>query len=240
MNTKHNIGNIYKTNRDGDVILLNKVGKVATVRFINTGYERDVDIQNLVAGKCRDYTITERKYTTKEYPNVLMSSNNTGDFILLEKDGKDCVVQFVETGYTTKANWENLKNGKIRDPYFKSCYGCGYQGEYDKKYYTKQADQLWRNMLKRCYSEKDPRGYFGKGVTVDERWLCFANFQEDLPQLENFELWVNAHKNSTEKYNLDKDYLVEGNKVYSREVCMFLPESFNKSLGSKNRHKSGK
>lgn len=230
---KHEIGNIYKTNTDGDVILLDKKGRIAKIRFINTGYEREVNIDNLVAGKARDYTIVDRSRLQTEYPNTLMQSNNYGDFILLEKKGSQCVIQFVETGYTTNALWENLKNGKIRDPYKKSNYGVGYIGEYKITHYTEQAKQLWKNMLKRCYSTKDDRGYFGR-VTVDDRWLCFANFLTDLPSLENFDLWLEGYKESNIKYNLDKDFKIAGNKVYSREACMFLDESFNKSYTSRN------
>lgn len=235
MRKKHEIGNIYPTKCDGDVVLLAKQGKIATVRFVDTGYEREVNIDNLVAGKCRDYTITDRTRTETTYPYELMSSNNYGDFILLEKNGKSCVVQFIETGHTMTALWENIKLGKIQDPYFPSAYGVGYSGEYKRPRYWKQAMQLWRNMLKRCYSTCDKKGYYGKGVTVCFRWLCFANFLEDISSLENFELWLEGQNDGRTKYNLDKDYKFPGNKVYSKETCMFLTESFNKSLGGKNK-----
>lgn len=231
MKHTYEIGTKFSTNRDGEVVLLSMKGSVATVRFVNTGYEREVNISNLVKGKCKDYTIACRKYTEAIYPYELMSSNNYGDFILIEKDGKNCVVQFITTGHTMKCLWENIKNGKIQDPYYASAYGIGYLGEYSKPFYWKQAHQLWRNMLKRCYSENDPKGYFGKGVTVCNRWLCFANFVEDIAKLENFDLWVEAYKGNAIKYNLDKDFLYKGNKVYSPETCMFLDESTNKRLG---------
>lgn len=231
---KHVIGNIYPTNRDGNVELISKKGKVATIKFLNTGFVREVGMGNLMAGKAMDYTVTEREYTEVEYPNTLMSSNNYGSFILLEKKGKDCIVQFVETGYTVKALWENIKLGKIADPYKKNNYG-GWQGEFEKTSYWKQADQLWRNMMKRCYSTKDEKGYLGKDVTVDDRWLCFANFLEDLPKLENFDLWLEGQNADSTKYNLDKDFKIDGNKVYSREACMFLTEAFNKSYTIRNR-----
>lgn len=232
---KHFVGNIYPTNCDGDVVILENDGKSAKVKFLNTGFETQVLVTNLMVGKCRDYTITNRVYTDKEYPNVVMQSNNSGSFNLLEKQGSKCLVQFIGTGYTTTCLWENIKLGKIKDPYFKSCYSVGYTGEFEKTSYWKQAKQLWRNMLKRCYCEKDTRGYYSKGVSVDDRWLCFANFLEDLPKLENFELWLQAFDGNIEKYNLDKDYLIKGNKIYSRGACMFLPESLNKSLGSRNK-----
>ena len=231
---KHNIGNIYKTNLDGDVELIQKVNsRVVRVRFLNTGFEREVNLANLVAGKCRDYTVTSRRYTEIKYPNTIHSSNSCGDFIMLEKDVHQCKIQFIQTGYTTSALYVNVIVGKIKDPYYPSTHGIGYLGEFKKPSYYKQASQLWRNMMKRCYSEVDKKGYYGKGVSVDSRWLCFANFLEDLPKLENFELWLNGQHTNADKYNLDKDFLCPGNKIYSREVCMFLPDSLNKGLTSR-------
>lgn len=232
--SKHIVGNIYQTNVDGCVELLERNGKSARVRFLDTGYETNVLLSNLVAGKCRDYSITNRTYTKKEYPNTIHSSNGSGDFILLEKQGKKCVIKFVTTGFVTSALWDNLKVGKVKDPYFKSCYGVGHLGEFKKVAYWKQAKQLWRNMLRRCYNEKGVSSYTKKGVTVDDRWLCFADFLEDLPKLDNFEFWLSAHNGKTEKYDLDKDYRIKGNTVYSRDACMFLPQSVNRSIWSEN------
>lgn len=232
--SKHIVGNIYQTNVDGCVELLERNGKSARVRFLDTGYETNVLLSNLVAGKCRDYSITNRTYTKKEYPNTIHSSNGSGDFILLEKQGKKCVIKFVTTGFVTTALWDNLKVGKVKDPYFKSCYGVGHLGEFKKVAYWKQAKQLWRNMLRRCYNEKGVSSYTKKGVTVDDRWLCFADFLEDLPKLDNFEFWLSAHNGKTEKYDLDKDYRIKGNTVYSRDACMFLPQSVNRSIWSEN------
>lgn len=232
--SKHIVGNIYQTNLDGCVELLERNGKSARVRFLDTGYETNVLLSNLVVGKCRDYSITNRTYTKKEYPNTLHSSNGSGDFILLEKQGKKCVIKFVTTGFVTTALWDNLKVGKVKDPYFKSCYGVGHLGEFKKVAYWKQAKQLWRNMLRRCYNEKGVSSYTKKGVTVDDRWLCFADFLEDLPKLDNFEFWLSAHNGKTEKYDLDKDYRIKGNTVYSRDACMFLPQSVNRSIWSEN------
>ena len=79
---KHFVGNIYQTNLDGDVELLKREGKYATVRFLNTGFVTSVLLSNLVAGKCRDYSITKRTYRVKEYPNTIHHSNGSGDFIV--------------------------------------------------------------------------------------------------------------------------------------------------------------
>lgn len=164
----------------------------------------------------------------------MLISNSGKSFYILSREGKACVIQFVETGYTRTANIDNVKAGKVRDMYATSVYGVGYYGEFKKVPYWKQAKQLWQNMLKRCYCEADKRGYYGKGVTVDPRWHCFANFLEDISKLKNFNFWLQGQNGSAEKYNLDKDLLVPGCKVYSKTTCQFITESENKAFGGKN------
>lgn len=227
----------YESNCYGTVEILEDQGKHAIVKFLNTGYEKKVHWANIPAGKMKDDSV---KYTPPKIDLMEEGTNNAGeDFIIMWKQGKTCVVQFKETGSSREALIDNVRAGKVRDKYARSCYGRGYQGEVPNVPYKKQANQLWRNMLKRCYCEKDTRGYYGKGVSVDERWLCFANFVEDLPKLKNFDKWLNGHKEGQPKFNLDKDLKVEGNKVYSREMCDFVSEYENKSAGGINRQKLG-
>jgi hypothetical protein len=225
------IGEIFKTNCYGDVEVIEKEGYVLTVKFLNTGYVRKALVHNVKNGKVKDPTV--------EYvqPTHILSerhqSNTTGWFTILQRTGKQCVIQFDETGYTTTVNIDNARAGKVKDPYYKTIYGVGFLGEFDKRDfpYWKQAKQLWRNMMKRCYCEKDNGTYAQRGVTVDTRWHCFANFLEDIAQLENFHMWLKGHTAGT-KYNLDKDLKVDGNKVYSKELCMFVTDSDNKSAAA--------
>lgn len=164
-------------------------------------------------------------------------TNNSGQSgRILAVKLKTAIVQFDETGYTRKANIDNVRVGKVKDYYAKQRYGVGFLGEIpNKPAYYKQALQLWSNMLKRCYSHKDTRGYVWKGTTVDARWHCFANFLNDLPRLENFDLWIKGQISGKEKYNLDKDFKFPDNNVYSREACMFVTDFENKSAGGVNR-----
>lgn len=74
----------------------------------------------------------------------------------------------------------------------------------------------WRCMLERCYDEKKlivcPT-YIGCSVCDD--WLVASNFKDFYD------------KNYIKGYQLDKDILVDGNKVYSPETCRFIPRSLN-------------
>ena len=144
------------------------------------------------------------------------------------------LIQFEATGYTKEVYTSNASKGKVKDPYTASFCGVGYDGVFNKTPYWKQAKRLWCNMLKRCYDPNYDSGYWGRGITVDSRWLCFSNFLEDLPALGNFDDWLAGFEAGNLKYNLDKDLQVDGNKVYSKECCSFILESVNKAAGARN------
>ena len=123
-------------------------------------------------------------------------------------------------------NLGNLQKGTVKNPFLKTAYGVGYfgQGKFNGaketiKYYT-----CWKAMLQRCYDlkyqEKQPTY---KGCTVDERWHNFQVFAE----------WY--ENNYKEGFALDKDFLVKGNKVYSPEMCRFLPREINGILSKKDK-----
>lgn len=169
--------------------------------------------------------------------------NNSGqEFTVLEEYKKPYgkriftmwLIQFTESGYTREVYKSNAEKGKAKDPYAVSVMGVGYEGEFEKTFYHTQARRLWSNMIKRCYDPNYSAGYYGKGYTVDGRWLCFANFVKDLPELDNFNLWLAGGYDGNPKYNLDKDLKVAGNKVYSKKCCSFVPEGENKAAGARN------
>jgi hypothetical protein len=80
----------------------------------------------------------------------------------------------------------------------------------------------WRRMLRRCYSKidlEDHPSYLGcnvvdpwKTATVFKAWMETQN-------------WKGLH--------LDKDILLEDNKTYSPESCVFVPQRLNKLLLSR-------
>ena len=75
---------------------------------------------------------------------------------------------------------------------------------------------VWRGIIMRCYSkahhEKHP-SYIG--CTVCDEWLTFSNFKK----------WYQEHY--IEGFDIDKDILVKGNKVYSPQTCCFVPKEIN-------------
>ena len=76
--------------------------------------------------------------------------------------------------------------------------------------------RAWAHMLERCYSHKSQeRRPTYKGCSVSEEWLTFSNFRR----------WM--EKQDWEGMQLDKDILFEGNKVYSKETCVFVTKAVN-------------
>lgn len=173
----------------------------------------------------------------------MILSNNAGDEFEVLREYKKVInkrsftmwdIRFLSTNTILTVYKSNAEKGKTKDPYKPSFCGVGYQGEFEKVYYWKQAKRLWSNMLKRCYDPNYEQGYYGRGFTVDKHWLCFANFLKDLPTLENFDKWLDGFNEGKGKYNLDKDLKLEGNKVYCKQFCEFVPEGINKAAGARN------
>lgn len=102
----------------------------------------------------------------------------------------------------------------------KLLYGVGFNGfgnNNDKSYTT------WTNMFKRCYSEKLRNQPTYIDCKVDERWFDFNVYLE----------WFND--NYKDGYQLDKDILIKGNKIYGPDTCCFVPEEINKAFTKSNK-----
>ena len=104
--------------------------------------------------------------------------------------------------------------------------GVACVGEY-KKYSHLNIEKLkniWNGMISRCYNPSNDNYmyYGGKGVYVENRWLCFEYFLSDVDKIKN---WENKVSNWDE-YELDKDVYGDGFK-YSLETCCWLSKSDN-------------
>jgi hypothetical protein len=222
----------YATNMHGIVELVSAVEKGrVTVRFLDTGSEKEVEIGNLTKGKCKDDTRPSIHKVTTEFEDKIYKSKSSGEFTILSRKGKYCTVRFVQTGTTVDCLIANASKGKVWDYMKPSVYAKGYMGkfDYDASIIHKYEYTLWHNMLKRIYCEADKRGYFGKGVTVSDSWLSFANFMQDVKSLNNYKEWYDGVSGkSLIKYNLDKDFAYLDCLHYSKETCQFIDESLNK------------
>lgn len=85
---------------------------------------------------------------------------------------------------------------------------------------------MWREMLRRCYSAEF-KGRFPcyDDCEVSEDWHDFKNFYSDLIEMTGYE-----NIGLGRSYNLDKDLLIKGNKIYSKHTCSIVPQEINKLI----------
>lgn len=230
---KYVTGMLFETNNSGTLELLERVDtNHFKVKFIETGYEAVAHVQNVRAGKVLDPIAKKARLSSWRDYHEEFTNNAGSKFVAYAKRANKFKVRFNSSGYEAEVYIENARKGKVNDPYDLSVLDIGYLGEYQKVHYWRSAKQLWSNVMKRCYNPKDYMGYYGRAF-VDSRWHCFANFLEDIAELPNFDNWLEG-KAGGEPFNLDKDLKFPGNKIYSREACMFVSEYENKSAGAIN------
>ena len=150
-------------------------------------------------------------------------SLNSGDFKVLKyNDNRNVEIQFLKTGFETTVRLVQVKSGEVKDPYLPSVYGVGILGtKYPSAIVGRNTKEykLWCRMLERCYSDTfQKRNPTYIGCEVSDKFKSYEYFYE----------W--CHKQigfGNEGWQLDKDLLVKGNKVYDENTCVFLPNEIN-------------
>ena len=175
----------------------------------------------------------------KDCVGKVCKSKSSGDFKILKyNDARNVEIQFINTGFETSATLGNIRNGKVEDRYLPSVRGVGVIG--DKYPITINSVQtkeyvLWKHMLQRCYSDdfKKERPTY-EGCQVSENFKSYEYFYEWCHEQVGF---------GNEGFHLDKDLLVKGNKVYSENTCVFIPQEVNtllvKSTALRGKHLIG-
>ena len=94
------------------------------------------------------------------------------------------------------------------------------KGDSDEvKKFKKFAYKKWSHMMTRCYSENyQNKMPTYKGCAVSEDWKDFDKFYEDFVNIPNSDML---------DYELDKDILIKGNRVYSKNTCCMIPRKIN-------------
>lgn len=107
----------------------------------------------------------------------------------------------------------------------KLIFGVGFNDrKYPSKIDSKHTPQYdaWRSMLRRCYSEEFHRkrpNYIG----------CLAS--DEFKTFSNFHDWFESQNPiHGVKYQLDKDLIRKGNKIYCENNCFLLPLELNALL----------
>ncbi|MEG2707461.1 MAG: AP2 domain-containing protein [Erysipelotrichaceae bacterium] len=151
------------------------------------------------------------------------STNKYGDFIITKYvNASNVHIKFLNTGYEKVTLTSCILSGEIRDRYFPSVHGVGVVGEEpsrDNNGNKLKEYLLWNHMIARCYGEisklKSP-SY--QDCTVSDNFKHYPFFKD----------WCSKQIGFRNKgWQLDKDILVKGNKIYSEDTCAFVPQEIN-------------
>jgi len=175
------------------------------------------------------------KHAVSSEPSVfegeVYPTTESGDLIITKYvKAKEVHVRFVDTGYRTITQAVTIKRGLVRDRSIKRIAGVGFAPAGDVKYkqgtVTHKAYSAWNSMIRRCYQDTSMhyRFYGAKGVTVDESWHNFQTFAE---------WFIPRYK---EGFQLDKDLLGGGLKIYSPDTCCLLPAELNSLIAPRTEN----
>ena len=175
--------------------------------------------------------VTKRVIDIPKVGSIFENSKGCLAEVVSYENHKAVTVRFLDSfGYVAVFSTQKLKNGCFKNLYFPSVHGVGYLGLGDYKtsvngVFTPEY-RAWCAMLSRCYcssyKEREP-SY--DGCTVHTDWLNFQVFSE----------WYCNQRFYGVGYQLDKDILVKGNKIYSQETCCLVPNAINSGVkGSTN------
>ena len=159
---------------------------------------------------------------TKIRVGDIFDTNNCGKLVVLEYKGHlDVIVKFIDTGYETTTRANELRKGEVRDRSLPSVCGVGIIGNGIIRVCGVETRdyQLWKSMLCRCYDEK----YSNKYPTYKD-----CEVSDNFKYLPYFEEWCSKQTGfGKEGWQLDKDILIKGNKIYSENTCCFVPSEVN-------------
>lgn len=164
----------------------------------------------------------ENKVDYKLCIGKICKSNSCGEFEIINyKDSKNVKVKFVGSNNIVNTTMSQIRTGQVKDNCTHNLiYGVGIRDcEYRSGGKNEREYQIWYSMLRRCYSEKAQNSlHTYTDCYVHDRWLVYSNFKNDINNMIGF---------NNLDWELDKDLLVKGNKLYSKETCCFVPKILN-------------
>ena len=145
--------------------------------------------------------------------------------IVRYKNSANVIVEFQDRfKYQIATTYNNFNRGDIKNPYDKTLWHTGYLGV--GKYMAKENNIKtiqytdWTNIITRCYKEKERKLHPAyEDCKVCDEWLNFQTFAK----------WYDANYYDVGhgRMHIDKDILHKGNKIYSPENCIFVPQEIN-------------
>ena len=112
-------------------------------------------------------------------------------------------------------------------PDFKdSCGDWVYRyAEDDGTRYFTRAGMLYHGLKQRV----NPSGVKQKASPL------YTGCTSEFSDFQDFSEWCQTQVGYNSDFHLDKDLLIKGNKVYSKDTCVFLPQEINKLLTKRQR-----
>ena len=150
-----------------------------------------------------------------------------GEYEILAYEGENMYkIIFFNTSYTTSVRSDYLYSGKVIDRMSPSVFGVGILGDTETKINGKHTKEytVWSSMIQRCYD---------KNTQSRQPTYIGCEVSENFKHLTYFKEWCNRQVGfGMSGYDLDKDILVKGNKVYSEDTCCFVPREINSLFGN--------
>ena len=158
-----------------------------------------------------------------EYGGKVFKTKNYGDVVVLDYyNARDVTIKFLNTGNVRKTGTSELKKGEIRDNEAFPVYIVGIMdvpNEARRNVPIPKEYSIWNGVRHRCYNENI------RHLTPSYQE---AEMSENFKRYSYFKDWChNQIGFDQDGWQLDKDILIKGNKIYSEDTCCFVPAEIN-------------
>lgn len=223
---KYRVGQTYKDKFGNDAEIIKIEKGMATFKW-NDGTTRTCQVSVIPAG-----TLMKEEDSMKMNPKIKVGSTwTTRDGSMIEVlellKNQEVVIRFLApVRYEDVVLYGNILSGSIANKFKPSVCEKGFLGKYPvdvkSKLYTS-----WSGMLNRVYNSTTDTAKANYGdCKVAEKWFYIGNYAE----------WFNKQV-VEDNWQLDKDLLLPGNKVYCEDYCIFLPKEINTFLTNRANHR---
>ena len=146
----------------------------------------------------------------------------------------NCTVEFEDGTILYNIKYSYIRDKSVKNRMFPNIFNKGYLGIGNFKCSINgirtKCYSIWNKIHRRSYDYKTQEiepTYIG--CSVAEEWHNFQNFAE----------WYEENWNpeTMQNWQIDKDILIKGNKIYSPETCCFVPHEINSLLTNKSSHR---
>ena len=184
----------------------------------------NVNVNENKAKENREKRKSFARVSNKRIGETVMQKCGELAFIVEYVNSGDITIQFKATGELVKTTYSNFVRGNVKSHFTPTVFGIGTTGlepAKDENGNVIDSYNCWIGMLKRCYSAKYQQKYpTYVDCRVCDDWLYYPNFKN----------WyeANYYEINNKTSQLDKDILIKGNKIYSPDTCVFVPNFINK------------